>query len=301
MNIRNSVFLSSIALTAVGLGACDGAEQDSLSETALPDLIFVRYTQEGSDLYGLALSTSVETQLTDSPAMEEFPAWSRDGTRFSYLLMNDDDVSINIRDFLSGEDKVLLSGMAEPVSWSGNSEFVVITREDGDTRGLVGISVENGEEFVIQTGASGDAYATWSPTSDTVAFESTRDGNPEIYSANIDGSEISRLTDNTVLDEWPQWSNDGQFIAYASGVEGDKDLWVMRSDGSNKKQLTNDLLFGDSYPSWSPDDSQLVFTVQENESGSALFLVDVESATLSRLTDGGAASWRPHVDGGAAK
>ena len=44
------------------------------------------------------------------------------------------------------------------------------------------------------TGADGDAYATWSPTADIIAFESTRDGNPEIYTATIDGATSRRLT-----------------------------------------------------------------------------------------------------------
>ena len=72
---------------------------------------------------------------------------------------------------------------------------------------------------------NGDAYATWSPRSDHIVFESTRDGNPEIYVAAVDGSGVTRLTDNEQLDEWPQWSTSGEMIAYASGIEGDKDLY----------------------------------------------------------------------------
>src|SRR5216117_1165506 len=42
-----------------------------------------------------------------------------------------------------------------------------------------------------------------------IAFTSDRDGNPEIYVMNADGTEQVRLTNNPGLDDFPTWSPDG--------------------------------------------------------------------------------------------
>ena len=294
MNVVRYILACFLSAALTGfLIACEATETQSLSDMHVPDLIFVRYASDGSDIYGLRLSDMTVVQMTDTEAAEEFPVWSKDGSQFAYLSMLGDQVEIKARTALSDEDVVLLVGAAEPVSWSGDSKFIVVTKELGESRGLFMVSTRTGDETIIPTGANGDAYATWSPKSDVIAFESTRDGNPEIYTADIDGRGVARLTDNNVLDEWPQWSNSGEHIAYASGVEGDKDLWIMRSDGTEKRQLTKNLLFGDSYPSWSPDDSKLVITVLAGDKDTNLMVVDVESGVTELLLEGAAASWSP--------
>jgi TolB protein len=287
--------ISTLLLTTIiiGLVACTSEEDQVQVDREPPDLIFVRHTEDDSDIYGLRLSDMSTTQLTQTAADEEFPVWSPDGSRFAYLSLSDDAVEVKIQTLNAKEEAVSLSSIDQPVSWSGDSDALVTTREDDVTRGLVVVSVLDGRETKVPTGADGDAYATWSPAKDVIAFESTRDGNPEIYSAGTDGSDVQRLTDNEILDEWPQWSHSGEYIAYGSGVEGDKDLWVMRSDGTEKRQLTSDILFGDAYPSWSPDDSQLVFTVLDSEERPLLMIIDVASTALEPLVAGSAASWRP--------
>ena len=47
-----------------------------------------------------------------------------------------------------------------------------------------------------------------------IAFTSERDGNPEIYIMNADGSEQTRLTENDVHDSYPSLSPDGSKIAF---------------------------------------------------------------------------------------
>jgi tricorn protease-like protein len=49
-----------------------------------------------------------------------------------------------------------------------------------------------------------------------VAFYSDRDGNPEIYRMNLDGSGLKRLTDDPAFDDSPALSPDGKQIAFLS-------------------------------------------------------------------------------------
>jgi dipeptidyl aminopeptidase/acylaminoacyl peptidase len=49
-----------------------------------------------------------------------------------------------------------------------------------------------------------------------IVFESTRDGDADIYVINPDGSGLRQLTKNTVPDSTPSWSPAGDRIAFAS-------------------------------------------------------------------------------------
>lgn len=76
-----------------------------------------------------------------------------------------------------------------------------------------------------------------SPNGKQVAFMSRRDGNWEVYVANIDGTNLNRLTKNAANDGLPAWSPDGRYIAFATDRDGEWAVWVMRPDGSGQRRL----------------------------------------------------------------
>jgi len=51
-----------------------------------------------------------------------------------------------------------------------------------------------------------DVVPAWSPDGRKIAFSSNRDGNPEIYVMNDDGSGQTRLTTDPGTDVVPAWS-----------------------------------------------------------------------------------------------
>jgi hypothetical protein len=72
-----------------------------------------------------------------------------------------------------------------------------------------------------------------------IAFESTRDGNSEIYTTTVDGSIQTNLTRNPADDFNFAWSHDGSRIAFLSTRTGWLEMFVMDADGSNIKQLSH--------------------------------------------------------------
>ena len=151
--------------------------------------------------------------------------------------------------------------------------------------GFSSLNLTNGSEKRVQTGSSKDAYARWSESGGAITYESSRDGNPEIYRTDLETGKTTRLTRNTHLDEWPSFSPNGRRIAWASGSEEEKDLWIMQADGSEKKQIGQGMLFGDAFPAWSPSGRQIVLTVREDDVF-VLKLIDIETGHVTHLGEG---------------
>jgi TolB protein len=116
-----------------------------------------------------------------------------------------------------------------------------------------------------------DGTPGWSPDGQQIVFTSERDGNPDIYVMDLDGTDPKKLTQGGGFNVVPAWSPDGSQILFASNrtyhidvdggyieVPGNTKLWVVDADGSNPDQLTSRLGL-DLYGSWSPDSESVVF------------------------------------------
>ena len=95
-----------------------------------------------------------------------------------------------------------------------------------------------------------------------IAFVSKRDGNPEIYVMNPDGTGQKRITSNNDVDSYPVWSPDGKKIAFSKDIPqpGTEyfDLYLMNADGSDAKYLRS-AGWPFSGVSWSPDGRRWAF------------------------------------------
>ncbi len=92
-----------------------------------------------------------------------------------------------------------------------------------------------------------------------IAFVSDRDGDPEIYVMNADGTGATRLTNSPGGDYHPAWSPDGRRIAFYSERDGNAEIYAMNADGTEVTRLTNHTA-NDYDPAWSPDGRSLLFT-----------------------------------------
>jgi Tol biopolymer transport system component len=116
-----------------------------------------------------------------------------------------------------------------------------------------------------------------------IVFVSTRDGNPEIYSVNADGTNLTRLTNHPANDDAPAWSPDGTRIAFASDRDGSWEIYVMNADGTNVVRRTfSASSSGD--PSWSPDGNRIVYSTVSNGS-SNIWTVSPDSGSPALLLE----------------
>jgi Tol biopolymer transport system component len=124
-----------------------------------------------------------------------------------------------------------------------------------------------------------------------LVFYSLRDGRYELYSMNVDGSDVLRLT-NTPAEErevYPAVSPDGRRIAFIKriGLEDSytEHLFVMNADGTDPVELP--LLDGGfiGAPVWSPDGDQIAFHASIDDNGYEIWAINADGSGLRNLTN----------------
>ncbi|MDH4074165.1 MAG: hypothetical protein OEV41_13765 [Gammaproteobacteria bacterium] len=132
------------------------------------------------------------------------------------------------------------------------------------------------------------------PPCQRIVFTSSRDGNPEIYTVNIDGTELARLTVDAANDDHAAWSPDGNRIAFTSSTGDDSKLVVMNADGSNI--VRHALPHSVRDPVWTPDGTRITYSGDSGDSMD-IWMVDADGGwpllLFSKPGFEGHPSWTP--------
>lgn len=151
-----------------------------------------------------------------------------------------------------------------------------------------------------------DAEATVSPTGDRIIFTSLRDGDPALYSMNLDGGDLQKLTDRKGYEGGPFYSLDGTQIVYRANYPEDEEeladyerlmndrllrpmrleVYVMDADGSNLRQVT-DLGVASFAPFFHPDDKRVIFSSNYGDPEGRifnLFMINTDGTNLKQIT-----------------
>lgn len=106
----------------------------------------------------------------------------------------------------------------------------------GNNCGLISINLDGSFPQQLTTFAD-DTAPSISPDGQTIAFMSKRDGNWEIYTVDIDGQNLQRLTNDPGNDGLPTWSPDGKSLAFVTNRDGEWAIWSMQLNGQQERQL----------------------------------------------------------------
>jgi hypothetical protein len=219
----------------------DGSDQrrltDSPGSDAFPDwspdgtrIAFERDGPNGPrDIWVMNADGSGQINLTGDPDHQYLaPAWSPDGSRIAFSSNRDAplDECANrcTRDIYvmngDGSNIVRLTETSTNDSfpeWSPDGTLLLFHGSEMEVRDGDHWVGKNWEVFLIDAGGSDpvnltndpamDAHPVWAPDGTLIAFNSTRDGNVEIYLMDPEGGNVTRITDTSSLEEWrPSWS-----------------------------------------------------------------------------------------------
>jgi TolB protein len=207
-------------------------------------------------------------RLTHDGHLKQRPNWASDGQSVVFARHQGDTIFLFLRDLKSGQEERLTSHPAP--------EYDAVFSPDGTSLllALDKLSPNQGDIDVYrwqlsdrkltplattQAALSHEESPCWAPDGKRFAFTSTRDGNQELYVANITGGDWLRLTTDAAIDAHPAWSLDGKTIAFATNRWGDFEIALINPDGSHLRRLTHSKGL-DDYPAWSPNGRHLAFT-----------------------------------------
>jgi Tol biopolymer transport system component len=108
-------------------------------------------------------------------------------------------------------------------------------------------------------------------------IDGSSDENTEIFTIDVNGENLNRLTDNSYMDLYPAWSPDGTRIAFLSKRDIDLDVYMMNADGSGQ-HLFYDSGSHDADIDWAGD--TIVFT-----SGSKIWGIKDDGSGLTQITN----------------
>ncbi|MBK5296731.1 MAG: PD40 domain-containing protein, partial [Vicinamibacteria bacterium] len=153
----------------------------------------------------------------------------------------------------------------------------------------------------LTSGSGLQTDVTWSPDGRFIAYASDKSGNFDIWVQSVGGGDPVQVTRSAAHDVQPDWSPDGNTLVFRSERDGGG-LFLVPALGGTERQLTS---FG-SYPSWSPDASEILFVKGNNlesaESDARLYAVSPEEGApreiLADFFAAGSWSWiASHPDG----
>ncbi len=105
----------------------------------------------------------------------------------------------------------------------------------------------------------------------------------DVFSANLDGTDLRQLTETDGYDAEATVSPVGDRVVFTSVRDGDLDLYSMNLDGTDVRRLTDRLGY-DGGAFYSPDGSQIIWRAHYPEEGE-------EADDYQRLLGEGRATW----------
>lgn len=124
----------------------------------------------------------------------------------------------------------------------------------------------------------------WAPDGSRLAFTSNRDGNPEIYVMNKDGSGLRRMTNSPSIDVSPTWSPTGNQLAWVSDRTGQPKIYLMNSDGTGQRLLVGDPK--SDRPTWSRGKFNEIAYASQTGPGYDIKIYSFEKGEAIKVTDG---------------
>lgn len=225
------------------------------------------------------IADDVFRQFTGEPGVFTTQiAATRRTRRGKQIVLMDFDGS-NLRALSTGGALSLLP------SFSPDGKTMLFTGYQRGNPDLYEVSVAGGKPRLVSAAPGLNAGGVISPDGSRVALKLSKDKSDEIYVLDRSGKNPRRLTKNLAIDSSPTWSPDGRQIAFVSARMGSPQIFVMNADGSGARRLTRRGKYNQT-PRWSPRGDKIVFSARDEFNRFDLFLIDVKSGDITRITQG---------------
>ena len=218
-----------------------------------------------SHLETIDVFSGTRTLLHTFDFVIEAPNWTRDGRYlvynahgrlFTFELKTGAITEINTDFAIDCNNDHVLS--------PDNTELAIshFTNDDATSRIYI-VPFTGGQPRLVTE--KGPSYLHgWSPDGQHLTYCAERNGQYDIYTIRIDGSDEIQLTNNTGLDDGPEYSPDGQYIWFNSTRTGLMQVWRMRNNGSEPTHMVKENA-NCWFPHVSPDGKWVIYIAYDKE------------------------------------
>jgi dipeptidyl aminopeptidase/acylaminoacyl peptidase len=183
---------------------------------------------------------------------------------------------------------------------SPKGDMIVFTSDRSGDLELWTMNIDGSDQKQITSGLGYDGGAFFSPDGKKLVFRASRPQteeevkeykdflkehlvaplNMEIYTCNIDGTDLKQITHLGKANWAPYFLPSGDKIIFSSNHHSDKgydfQLYMINTDGSNLTRITSQSKFN-AFPMFSPNGKKLIFSSNRNNGGTKdtnLFIAD---------------------------
>jgi Tol biopolymer transport system component len=260
-------------------------------------LAFRRIEKLRSQIAILDLASQAVARVTSGNSADMDPVWSADG-RYIYFA-SDRGGGLNLwRVSVSGVQassppEQLTTGAGDDVqpalAPAGGAIAFTVRGINSDIWRLP-VSPETGKttgapEPVVATTRE-ESRGAWSPDGRTIAFNSDRLGEMNLWLREVPGGAERQLTSGPGGDYQPNWAPDGRTIAFFSARNGNADIWAVQVADGRLTRLTQDVAT-DINPFYSPDGRRIAFLSDRN-GRQEVWVMNADGSDQRRLTSSGA-------------
>lgn len=247
---------TSAAETTVAISSSSQTEvtpDTTLEADVLPEIVFSSSIDNQSTIYTCKPDGSSLASITEG-GIDTSPSWNREHTKIVFTSIDPTSgvSSLYIFDMKSKSKTLLLDRFSPRDPSFGPDENIVIFAD-----------------FAVD------------------GFE-----NSEIYTIGIDGSNLSKLTDNPAKDYFPKFSPDGKTIIFSSERDGNIQLYSMNSAGGNLKRLmVNEFI--DNSADFSPDGQSIIFDSNRGGNSDIYKMSADGTGAAQNITNNSAGNYEP--------
>jgi Tol biopolymer transport system component len=223
--------------------------------------------------------------VTDDAFVDWNPVWSTDGGQLYFLSNRGGEM--NLWRIAIDESTGRLRGAPEPATLPSNNCQHVNLARDGSTlvygettrsENLWQINFDpvrgqvTGAATPLTQGLKRYAWFSLAPDEKSIVYLARGEPQQDLFTAELAGKPLRRLTDDAAQDIVPRWSPDGNWIAFLSDRSGKYEIWKIRPDGTGLAQMTHEPAQDVIGPVWTPDSRRLLYQVRNVNS----YLIDTD-------------------------
>lgn len=298
-----------LALVAAVAPAAALAQAPRLHDNG--QIAFVAFRDGDAEIYRMKSNGSQTVRLTrnfgpvpDLPLLDFWPSWSSDGAQIVFTSfrpapgpagINPDIYTMDANGRISRRITTHPAGDLDP-TFSPDRRRIVFVRElpspdpDNPVQDIYVVNADGSGETNLTRSAENETEPAVSPDGRRIVFEREVGpptghpiGNHELFTMNLDGSDVRRLTTTPDAEQHPSYSPDGSRIVFDTSFHAPPSvrgaIHSMRVDGSDRRTLTPTRTDRHGLPSFSPDGTKIVFTASED-----IWVMNPDGSDQRRLT-----------------